>query len=101
MNERIFEMTLTPQTDGVEYEVKDPGKDFDVPVLVSIDAVKLEKPVQIIGRHIDDPDRKNYTGSPSSKKISDNAAKELVKDAMEANPGLKDRLESILYKYFG
>lgn len=93
-------MTTKYSRDKIEYEIKDPEKDKDVPILVSVHNIKLYRPIQITGSHIGDPNRK-FTGSPKPNKISDELASELLEDAMETNPSLRDDLKSIYNKYFG
>jgi hypothetical protein len=92
-------MSTAYSKDGIEYEVRNPYVHTDVPILVSIQNVKLYKPVQIIDRHVGVP---NWTtGGPSRNSISDDQAKELMGDAIEVNPNLKDELEAIHMEFFG
>ena len=92
----IFGRMATSPIDKIIYEELDPLKNSDVPILVSVQHIKLERPVQMVPRHIGDPKRAHYTGSPTYKKLSDKSALELLKDAIRANPSQKKELKAIL-----
>ena len=71
------------------YMMDDMTKGMARPLLVMIENVKLETPLAI------DYARHTGTGSrvgPSGKRLSTEFGENLLKDAIEANPGLKTRL---------
>jgi hypothetical protein len=62
--------------------------------------MKLNRPVQMVGYHMDDPGR-NFEGNPTPNYISDEGAKALLLDAISANPGQKNAIKKVYNKYFG
>lgn len=86
-------MTVSPG-DGIGYEETDSSKKTDVPILVSIQQVKLDRPVQISGNHMGRPN-KPYTGSPRCVFLPEDSAHRLLEDSVKANPHLRERLEGI------
>jgi hypothetical protein len=90
----IFARMGTSPPDGISYEVTDPLKRTDVPILVSVQDIKLDKPLQISRHHMGDPS-KPYTGAPKKAFLSDELAGKVLEDAVKANPRLKNRLEEI------
>ena len=97
---RFVRMNTTPENDKIEYENLYKPKNRNVPILVSIDDLKLKKPIQIVGRHMDDPYRE-FEGNPNPNYITDTGAKALLLDAIAANPSQQNIIEKIWRKYSG
>jgi len=89
----VFARMTTSPGDGIAYEETDPLKVSDVPILVSIHNIKLDKPLQISGYHMGRHD--SYTGSPSYVNLSTDSVDKLLKDAIKANPHLRTKLDEL------
>ncbi|OQB76391.1 MAG: hypothetical protein BWX92_01852 [Deltaproteobacteria bacterium ADurb.Bin135] len=93
----VFARMGVSKKEMIDYEVTDHEKINDLPILVAIQNVKLERPLQIAGHHVGRPGS-HYTGSPSYMALDDDLAGNLIKDAIKANPHLRDKLEQIFLK---
>jgi hypothetical protein len=89
----VFARMTTSPGDGIAYEETDSSKTIDVPILVSINNIKIDKPLQISGYHMGRSD--SYTGSPTYVNLSSDSAHRLLKDAIKVNPHLRTKLEEL------
>lgn len=94
----VFARMAVSKKEAIPYEITDPAKTNDLPILVAVRNIKLNMPVQIAGYHIGRPGQE-YTGSLSYKELTDLQAEALIKDAIKSNPSIKEPLEQLLRKY--